>query len=273
MAPSIDEITDRFPGAEWWPIPGCPGLPWGSGAPARKIVGHSTEGYTIAGAAAAYTANRSPAHLTVDPLLETIAQHVTLRRAAYSLRNGPDEIETNRDPYVWQVEIVGRAAYMDEMPASACRWLGRAVFGPLCEITGTPAIIEPTHAYPPEDGHLLGREPWRYSITRWDTYSGICWHQNVPDTNTHGDPGLLDVEQLAAGIHERDDDMTPEQARKLDEIHAALIGPGNPPKPGALRRTLQLVDRRTFDLVSGNRPTRAARALRRASKHEPADPQ
>lgn len=227
MPMTLRNVPERFPGAVWSPIPGCPGLSWSDEAEPRLcVLGHSTEGFSIASAEAAYRRNRSAPHLTVDPLLQDVAQHVDLRLAAYSLRNGPDPVQTNRDAYVWQIEIVGQAEHMDEMPRYAVDWLGEAVFGPLCELTGTPPVVEPTHHYPPEDGHLLGSEPWRFTIERWDTYSGICWHQNVPDTNVHGDPGALDWRRLDEAITtylNGDDDMfTDADREKLDALDAKL---------------------------------------------------
>ena len=67
-----------------------------------KIVHHTTEGSTYAGARAAYKANRSDPHFTVSG--DDIFQHIDTAEAARSLKNPPGGVETNRDSAI-QIEV------------------------------------------------------------------------------------------------------------------------------------------------------------------------
>ena len=187
-------FPDRFPGANWAPIPGCPGLTWADTTDNRREVLHSTEGSSIAGAESAYRTNRSAPHLTVDAARRTIHNHVGMSKAAYSLRNGSEPTETNRDRYTWQVEIVGFAARMGGLPAGQLEWLAENVLRPFADVYGVPYVALDFHPYPPP--MRLGAEPWRMSSAEWLRFSGICGHQHVGDGNFHGDPGALNVPHM-----------------------------------------------------------------------------
>ena len=73
-----------------------------------KIVHHTTEGSTAAGAMAAYKANKSDPHFTVDST--TIYQHIDTASTARSLKNLPGGVQTNRDSAI-QIEVVGFVDY------------------------------------------------------------------------------------------------------------------------------------------------------------------
>lgn len=172
----------RFPDAEWMLITG----PSGSytGGP-FKIVHHTTEGSSAAGAFTAYRANRSDPHFTVDA--EKVYQHCDTGVAARALRNPPGGVQTNRDSAI-QIEVVGFAHRPKSKAtlrnvARLCRW------------------IEATHGVPktwpngrPKPARN-GRDPGGHnrSAHTWNTQGGHYGHSNVPE-NTHWDPAYLDEE-------------------------------------------------------------------------------
>src|SRR5262245_5928557 len=85
----------RCPFAQWDEISGSAGTYLGG---PFKIVHHTTEGSTYAGARAAYVAKRVDPHFTVFG--EQVFQHIDTSVAARSLRNPPGGVETNRDSAV-----------------------------------------------------------------------------------------------------------------------------------------------------------------------------
>ncbi|WP_205917873.1 DNA/RNA non-specific endonuclease [Rhizobium ruizarguesonis] len=172
----------RYPGAEWLPISGSSGS--FTGGPS-KIVHHTTEGSSAGGAFAAFRANRSDPHFTVD---ETkVFQHIDTNVAARALRNPAGGVQTNRDSAI-QIEVVGFAhrpkskATLRNL-ARLCRW------------------IETTHAVPrvwpngrPKPAKN-GKDPGGHNRNAhtWDTKGGHYGHSNVPE-NTHWDPAYTDDE-------------------------------------------------------------------------------
>src|SRR5262245_58825407 len=78
-----------------------------------KVVHHTTEASTYAGAKAAYKANRSDPHFTVAG--EDIFQHIDTGLSARSLRNQDGGVQTNRDSAV-QIEVVGFAGRPKDIP-------------------------------------------------------------------------------------------------------------------------------------------------------------
>ena len=165
---------------------------------APKIVGHTTEGENPEGAFSAYKANRSWPHLTVDPTRRDRWQHLALDVPARALRNRAGGAETNREPRVFQVEILGFASLSHLWPAAELDWLGAEVFGPLARATGTP-LVSTVEFFGEGAGWILASESarQRLSVEAWDRYAGILGHQHVPE-NTHWDPGRLDVARIIA---------------------------------------------------------------------------
>ncbi|MCK5747609.1 MAG: N-acetylmuramoyl-L-alanine amidase [Oricola sp.] len=150
-----------------------------------KIVHHTTEGTTAAGAFATYREKRSDPHFTVDA--SNIWQHIDTGVAARSLRNDAPPPETNRDSAV-QIEVVGFAHLPKGEPtlrnvARLCRW------------------IEATHRIPRTwpSGHPLpaknGVDPGGHNrdARSWDENGGHFGHCHVPE-NTHWDPGYTAAE-------------------------------------------------------------------------------
>lgn len=186
-------MTERIPGGTWTPIEGRAGGSYvATNAPWRLVL-HSTEGDTIASAVAAYRAAGTPPHATVDPLRRQIADHVGLERSAYALRNKAGGVETGRLRCI-QVEIVGRAAAMHNLPADALAWLGSAVLRPILALR--PITTDHPRFVGTEAGTIATETaPQRMSAAAWAAFGGICGHQHVPENN-HWDPGRLDVDAI-----------------------------------------------------------------------------
>lgn len=189
----------RYPAAEWHPISGSAGAYTG-GPP--KIVHHTTEGDSLAGALAAYEANRSDPHFTVS---ETrVLQHIDCSVAARSLRNARGGVETNRD-FAIQIEVVGRAAFaksgktLDKV-ARLCRWIEETYDIPPAWPSG-----------PPKPATETGRDPGGHNRNahNWNNVSGHYGHCHVPE-NTHWDPAYTPAElEIVMGAHRTPPSPTP----------------------------------------------------------------
>lgn len=181
----------------------------------RKLLFHSTEGSTIEGAVAAYRANNSWPHLTVDCPRRRVVQHLDLTLAARSLRNTPGGAdETNRDGTVLvQIELVGHAATPTDLGSPEdLVWFGQEVVRPICRGLAIPIATGVRWvSYPASYGTGAAQ---RLSVAAWDAYSGILGHQHAPD-NSHGDPGSIDIAWIIRAATE-EDDMT------IDELLKAL---------------------------------------------------
>lgn len=212
----------RCPFATWKPISGPSGSH--TGGP-FKIVHHTTEGSTAEGAFAAFRANRSDPHFTIDSA--KIYQHIDTGQAARALRNPSGGVETNRDSAV-QIEVVGFAhrpktrATLENV-RQLCRW------------------IETTHNIPqvwpngfPKPATASGRDPGGHNrnATNWDTKAGHFGHSNVPE-NVHWDPAytgtevefLMDGRDSLEGVDQyesiilEDPGLGSDQSRMPDHAH------------------------------------------------------
>lgn len=148
------------------------GGPW-------RIVWHTTEGRTAAGAIRTFRQNNSWPHFTVDET--TVYQHVDTEVASRALRNAAGGVQTNRWSAV-QIELVARAAVEKsaELLANAAalaRWIEAAHGIPRSWPAGWPAVT-------PRGCHR--------DATTWRTMGGHYGHCHVPE-NTHWDPGLIDM--------------------------------------------------------------------------------
>ena len=165
------------PFAQQMPITGPSGVHLGG---PFKIVHHTTEGSTASGAFAAFAANHSDPHFTVDGA--TIFQHVSTNVAARSLRNAPGGVQTNRDSAI-QIEVVGFAHKPKDVAllrnvARLCRWIEAEHGVPKTWPNGLPKAA------------VNGHDPGGHNrdATNWDTKGGHYGHSQVPE-NTHWDPG------------------------------------------------------------------------------------
>lgn len=172
----------RCPFATWMPISG----PVGSHvAGPYRIVHHTTEGGSAAGAFAAFRANKSDPHFTVDD--RAIYQHIDTAQAARALRNAAGGVQTNRLSAI-QIEVVGTAARPKpratlENVARLCRWLERTHAIPGAWPAGVPKA--------PVNGRDPGGHNRNASI--WVARGGHYGHSQVPE-NTHWDPGYTQQE-------------------------------------------------------------------------------
>ena len=172
----------RCPFAVWNPISGSSGSNLGG---PFKIVHHTTEGSSAAGAFSAFRSNRSDPHFTVDGT--AIYQHIDTGSAARALRNAAGGVQTNRDSAV-QIEIVGFAhrpktrATLENV-RRLCRWIEAEHNVPKVWPNGPPK--------PARDGNDPGGH--NRDAATWNTTSGHYGHSNVPE-NTHWDPAYLATE-------------------------------------------------------------------------------
>jgi hypothetical protein len=157
-------------------------LPWTAGhyvAGPFRIVHHTTEGSTAAGAFATYQQTHDIPHFTVDDT--TIYQHVDTDTAATALAHPNGTVETNRYSAI-QFELVGFAG-RPKSHASLhnvgllCRWI---------EATHhVPGVWPNNFPNPPNHGHDPGHH--NRNVQNWRTQGGHYGHCHVP-VNTHWDP-------------------------------------------------------------------------------------
>jgi hypothetical protein len=160
-----------------------------------KIVHHTTEGSSAAGAIAAYRSHGGWPHFTAEWTGDRlrIYQHLPLELAARALVNGPEAGETNRARAV-QIEHVGFAASSEDWPdgrcaaiGSLCRWIERQTGCPAVRLAGTTWGTD---------------SPPRLGGMQFHGGRGHAAHQHVPG-NIHWDWGqgritaVLDVDDTA----------------------------------------------------------------------------
>lgn len=192
-----------------------------------KFLIHTTEGGSIDGAIAAYRANNSWPHLTVDcrigrPYVR--CGHLDLDVPSRSLRNEAGGVQTNRDGVI-QVEVVGSATRPSEIDWV---WFGKHVLGPCCRLKGIPLTSTvPWVPYPASYGENAAQ---RLSAASWTAYRGVLGHQHCPE-NSHGDPGAIPIVTILAGaaggtpIPEEDDMALDADDKQYirDEVRAAAL--------------------------------------------------
>lgn len=156
---------------------------------AYRSVWHSTEGSSLAGAEGAYRNHGGWPHFTVDPKTKERVQHYPLNVSSRALQNDAGGVETNRHGAI-QVEIVGFAASMRDLPADQAAWLGTEVMRPIHRALGIPYTAP--RCYDQRDGFTLASEtaPQRMTYATWLGFRGACLHQHVPE-NDHWDAGAL----------------------------------------------------------------------------------
>lgn len=186
-----------------------------NGDGSRKLLLHTTEGGSIAGALSAYHANNSWPHLTVDCRKRRAVQHLPLDVAARSLKNLAGGEETNRDGAILvQIEIVGFAGAPESIGTpDDLVWFGREVVAPIARLTGIP--LESTVRWVPYPASFGRTAAQRLHGAAWDRYSGVCGHQHA-DENDHGDPGAIDIDLILSAARGEDD------MPDIPEIKAAM---------------------------------------------------
>jgi hypothetical protein len=179
-----------------------------------KIVHHTTEGTSYAGAKAAYKAKRVDPHFTVAG--EDIFEHIDTGKSARALRNDPGGVQTNRDSAV-QIEVVAFAGKPKDIAtlrsvAKLCRWIE--------ETHG----IEQTWPNGPPRASTNGHDPGGHnrSSATWDASGGHYGHSQVPENN-HWDPGYTAAE---LAIVTPDAVFDPHAALETEAAPAALAMAG-----------------------------------------------
>jgi hypothetical protein len=194
----------RYPGASttYWYGSKYPG----SAMESNVIVWHTTEGTSLPD----YGGGASAPNFTAKPDFAAKRlvwyQHFDFDTSARALVNAAGGVETNT-LNVCQVEIVGTCdpathkkwgstphLYTPELPDWAIRDL--AAFAKWAHDNhGVPLTSAVTFkAYPGSYGTDNGV---RMSASKWNSYTGHCGHQHVPE-NLHGDPGLLPMADILA---------------------------------------------------------------------------
>ena len=162
---------------DWEHIPGNNAGSYNSGG--WKLLLHTTEGSTIAGAVAAYKKNNSWPHATISYEENRCVRHLDRNVAARSLSNNTnDGYETNRARCI-QIEIVGNAAQAGSWTQQKLDWIATKLNE---VIEGYPIPLTTTHK-----GRLGDKE--------FSDYAGLCEHRNAPD-NDHWDCGDLDIQYI-----------------------------------------------------------------------------
>jgi hypothetical protein len=219
------------PFATFDPISG--GLGAFAGGPI-KIVHHTTEGSTYAGARSAFAAHKSDPHFTVAG--DQVFQHIDTTQTARALRNAPGGVETNRDSAI-QIEVVGFAGRPKDVVtlksvARLCRW-----------IEGEHGVGQRWPNGPPRFS-ANGNDPGGHNrnAAAWDAEGGHYGHSQVPE-NTHWDPGYTAAE-LAIVTPEAEFD--PHEALGMAGLPPAIAEtPAAPEADAIAERVLARLSERT----------------------------
>ena len=182
-----------------------------------KLVWHTTEGSSLAGAETAFAPY--PPHLGVDPRTGEKHQYISLDRSAYSLGHSDAE-----DSWAIQVEVVGYAGQSHTWGADILDWLGIHVAAPVAHAVGVP----PVHLvfYGEDDGIILASpdSPIRMSLGQWDSFAGHVGHQHCPGDD-HWDPGRLDVGAILTAAEHATPTVTAPSSSE-DTTMAVVTAPG-----------------------------------------------
>ncbi|MFF9175991.1 hypothetical protein [Streptomyces sp. NPDC014793] len=196
----------RYPGAStsYWYGSKYPG----SSMESNVIVWHTTEGTSLP----SYSGGAEAPNFTAKPDFAAQRlvwyQHFDFDSSARALVNAAGGVETNT-LNVCQVEIIGTCdasthakwtkagyqhLYTPDLPDWAIRDL--AAFAKWAHDNhGVPLTSAVTFkAYPASYGSGNGV---RMSASKWNSFTGHCGHQHVPE-NLHGDPGLLPMGAILA---------------------------------------------------------------------------
>lgn len=186
-----------YPGADHttqWFHPACPGdtMPH-----PNVIVLHTTEGSSWP----SYGGGSSAPTFTVHPD-GRVRQHFYANESARALVNAAGGVQTNTLNVV-QIELIGTCAkggpgiYWPSATAAQLAGVAKLVKW----LTATyPIPLRSTTrqwlAYPSSYGSKSGQ---RMSASEWNSFSGLCGHQHVPE-NDHGDPGAFPIQRLIDAV-------------------------------------------------------------------------
>jgi hypothetical protein len=240
----------RCPFAIWDEVSGSAGAP--VSGPFR-IVHHTTEGSSYAGARAAYAAKRSDPHFTVSGA--EIHQHIDTSEAARALKNASGGVETNRASAI-QIEVVSFAGQPKDVTtlqtvAQLCRW------------------IEDEHGIPQNwpNGHprwsTNGQNPGGHNrnAATWAAEGGHYGHSQVPE-NSHWDPGYTPVEVALvtpSAVFDAHEALAAPAAEMLESVEAR-------PSPDSAEAIATRLIERLADVSAAARQAGATRAHIRVVK-------
>jgi hypothetical protein len=223
---------------------GCGGM---AGGPPR-VVHHTTEGGSIAGAVATYKQTGDYPTFTANYLTDTVVQHLPVTTGATALmhKGGP---ETNRMGVVCiQIEWVGSA----KTPFTAHATAGPVVraFFDFLRGWGVPDVWPNGSPMPYPASY--GANGQRDAAT-WVGKAGHYGHSQVPG-NDHGDPGQLDPafikqsaqqEDIMASIDDLRAVIQQELAKAVDVLHKenVLILHGDDHHPVSLDSIMKAVQK------------------------------
>jgi hypothetical protein len=150
-------------------------------------------------------------NLTIDPWTRDVWQHMPLNQSASTLRNAGD-YRTNR--VCCQIEWVMYCDPARQSSGHHISKLGDDEYRFMASVVawfnrewGIPFDAPTFVAYPGSYGQ---RAAQRFSVSRYDGYTGQLGHQHAPG-NDHGDPGDIDMPRILryakALTNEEEDDM------------------------------------------------------------------
>jgi hypothetical protein len=168
-----------------------------TGGPAKGVL-HTTESNGWPDYRGGTVAPHVTVRLDVAARRLLVRQHIPFDRAAKSLRNDPDGVQTNRDSAI-QLELVGTC---DPSFIGAYYW-PRADDYALAALARLMRVIEAmtgirrraAGSWPSYPFAYGADAPQRFTLPQWDAWDGWCGHMHVPE-NTHGDPGSLNMSRL-----------------------------------------------------------------------------
>lgn len=181
----------RYSEAEWVAMSGSSDY---TGGPKRLVL-HTTEGWSIASALGAYRAKNIAPQFTIDFVARRWLQHIDTARAASAMANLVGGVQTNRDGAV-QIEIVGFAAYTQDISDDDLEWIG-GIVRKICDREGINVNRFPRFVGQESGTIATATAPQRMSHAEWNDFDGVCGHQHVPE-NHHWDPGLFPYQRMLA---------------------------------------------------------------------------
>ena len=194
----------------------------------KKLLLHSTEGSSIAGALHAYS--KYPPHVICDFNKRRIVQHVSLDRASYSLRGS----DSDDEPCI-QVEIVGFSKDAPHWSVEMLDWLCDEVFEPIRRVWPYALEKPPQGFMSAAEARNKGitlaspRSPLRFSKTEFEQFGGICAHQHAPAPDSHWDVPI-NIDYVLNRMRRRSAKtfITKQDEEMVNEVLANLAGNSHP---------------------------------------------
>lgn len=126
-----------------------------------------------------------------------VLQSIDLSKASRALFNGPHPVQTNRQGTACpNVVIVGYAKDSPDLPKPLIEAMAE-FFVWSDEQQRVPAVFPLAF----QSGEAYGTSGvGRMTVAEWERFTGICGHQDVPDGNTHWDPGRIPVQEFKKAI-------------------------------------------------------------------------